>query len=94
MDVERIFGKKTIARSTTAAIWSQTSDGVDLGQLFGLYHHVGRRKVLGFETGAEGFTDPRPVVDRYLARISYRQSVYRPWLYMGIEPGADFPPGS
>ncbi|GEM_PF-1655368 len=76
--------------STSAATWSETSQGVDWGQFLSCSAHFSPRKSLALKTGIRGHTHPSTVPQQYAIRIPYRQRIFRDWLFIELEPGADF----
>ncbi len=73
-----------------SALYSEVSQGVELGSSAGLTRRLSRRRVVTL-TGAVGWhTHPNAVVNEYIVRMPYRQLVYRDWVFVEIEPGLDF----
>lgn len=91
LELSRPLGSNTIIRSSTAAVWSETSEGVDLGQTLTWSHKLSHRRIISFRAGVAGHTEPSAVVDIYTVRAIWRQQIYRNWIYLEIEPGVDFP---
>ncbi len=91
LEFKKRFGEPYIFRTSSAGVWSETSQGVDLGQSFSLYRHSGHHRSIGTRFGIYAHTRPSTVVDSYNLRFPYRQRLHRNWLYLEIEPGADFP---
>lgn len=91
LDFSRRIGEATTFRSGTGAEWSEVSEGIDLGQAFVLSHALSHRRRIAFRVGVAGHTEPSAIVDSYSARVTWRQRVYRDWLFMELEPGVDFP---
>lgn len=87
----RPLGTVTVFRSSTAAVWSETSEGVDLGHAVVWSHHLSRRRVISLRAGVAGHTEPSAIVDLYSVRTTWRQRIYRDWIFLEIEPGVDFP---
>jgi hypothetical protein len=78
-------------RSSTAVIWSETSEGVEAGQAFTYIHILARKRVIAPRVGVGGHVEPTAAVDRYFFRVPYRQRIHRDWMFLEIEPGIDFP---
>lgn len=91
LEFGRSFGTNTILRFSSGALWSETSRGVDLGQTIVWSRNVSRRRSVSIRAGVAGHTEPYATVDLYSARATWRQRIYRDWLYLEIEPGVDFP---
>lgn len=87
--IGRLLGPRYVARWTSSCVWSETSDGVNLGTTLSLSHKLSERRTVSVTAGAGWITDPAAVVDEYILRIPYRQLVYRNWVYIVVEPGLD-----
>lgn len=72
------------------AVWSEESQGVDLGATVGLATRLSARRTLTLTGGAGWHTHPDALVDEYVVRLTYRQLVYRDWMFVEVEPGLDF----
>lgn len=81
----------TVFRSSSAAVWSETSEGVDLGHAVVWSHRLSQRRLISFRAGVSGHTEPSAIVDLYSVRTTWRQRIYRDWMFLEIEPGVDFP---
>jgi hypothetical protein len=97
------FGEKTSLRFTrdwrktylfnavSSAVWSETSEGVDLGQTASFYWFVKKTRSIGVKLGVAGHTEPSAIVDLYTVRFPFRQRIRKNWVFMEIEPGIDYP---
>jgi hypothetical protein len=88
--VIRVLSSRTVVRSTTAATWSETSDGVELGQSFGGYTLWNPRTVLFAKAGISGHDSSSTTVDKYAVRVGWRRRLQRDWLTFAVEPGLEF----
>ncbi len=88
------FRRKVFERDTinlgSSAIWSETSQGVDLGQLFAYIHPISSRNAIAFKFGVASHTAPSAIVDRYVVRLPFRRLVHADWMYIEVEPGVNF----
>ncbi|HMP77787.1 MAG TPA: hypothetical protein PKE12_15940 [Kiritimatiellia bacterium] len=91
LDIGRPLGSNTLIRASSAAVWSETSRGVNLGQSLTWSHRLSQRRTVSLRAGALGHTEPETMVDLYTARAIWRQRIYRDWLFLEFEPGVDFP---
>lgn len=72
-------------------VWSDETDALILRNNFVLTQNVGREKGLSYSLGANAKFSPNFHYESYDASISYRQLVYKDWLYGTWTIGADFP---
>jgi hypothetical protein len=79
-----------LLRSTTAAILQEDQAGVHIGETLSFQYQVGPRRSIGVKVGVEWYTEPAAAVNYYYLRFPYRQGLWRDWLYLRIEPGADW----
>lgn len=96
------FGQKTEAsvrhgftprfsvRNTGALLIREEFPGVELGNTLALHYLLPHRRSIGLKLGAHWLTEPDAVIDFYSVRVPFRQGIWRQWLYLQIEPGADF----
>ncbi|OGV66425.1 MAG: hypothetical protein A2498_16120 [Lentisphaerae bacterium RIFOXYC12_FULL_60_16] len=87
---DRLVYDRCHFRAASSAIWSEFSHGVDWGQYVSGYVNFSQRRSGAFKLGLRGYTHPSAVTDQYLIRLTYRQRIYRDWLFLEVEPGLDF----
>jgi hypothetical protein len=78
-------------RISTSALYSETSEGLEFAHGYAITHLVTKRRSIGLRASLSGRTEPNIVVETYQVRLPYRQRLHRDWIYLEIEPGADFP---
>lgn len=78
-------------RNTAAVLVEEETPGVTLGDTLALTYLLHERRTIGLTLGVEWITQPSAIVDSYAVRIPFRQGILRDWIYLRIEPGADFP---
>ncbi|MCE9615828.1 MAG: hypothetical protein K8T26_16280 [Lentisphaerae bacterium] len=78
-------------RNTGAALLKENVPGVELGETLDFRYAIHPRQSVGLKLGVQWQTRPKAVVDSYSIRLPFRQGLWRQWLYLQIEPGADFP---
>jgi hypothetical protein len=91
LDFLRPIGDQNDFKASTEAIWSETSEGVDLGQVFSFSHVISRKKVVAVRVGAAAHTEPSTIMDQYFIRFPYRQRIHSNWMFLELEPGVIFP---
>lgn len=87
----RPLGGATWFRAATAAVWSETTDGVEMGQSFVLHHSLDSRRSVALKAAAQTASDPEWIWRRYLLRLKFSRMIHDDWVFLEIEPGADFP---
>lgn len=89
-----MLGKRFTLRSTSAALLQETHhehlNGVVLGETVSGEYLIRPRRTVGVTVGVEWYTDPAAAVNSYSVRVPYRQGIWRDWMYLRVEPGADF----
>ena len=90
-DVDYYRRERFLYRWTTSFLWSEVSDGVEMGEILSYYKTLSKRRTIGVRVGGSGHIEPTAQVDEYTIRFPYRQRIWRWWLYLKVEPGVDFP---
>ena len=80
-----------LSRLSATILWSEDSDGVETGYSYSYYRYLLNRRVVGTRVGVASVLEPSARIENYTARLIYRQSVHRDWIYMEVEPGVEFP---
>lgn len=92
MDWDYPLATNVSFRSITAAIWSETSEGVELEQTARTTWTISKdRRYLQLEGGVFGHKSGSALVDNYRLLLAYSTSLYRKWLFLQIAPQLDFP---
>jgi hypothetical protein len=91
LSLHRPLGERTWFRTSTAAVWSESTDGVEMGQSLVLSHELDRRRAVAIKAAVQTASDPEWIWRRYLLRFRYRQMIHDDWVYLAVEPGVDFP---
>jgi len=87
VEFERDIGDKNFFRSISTAIWDEDdSDNCFLGQAFQVTHFIDRHKLISFEIGTTGETEPHLRNLSYFSNIRYRKDIHRGWLFLEIKP--------
>ncbi|WFB36668.1 hypothetical protein P3T73_02690 [Kiritimatiellota bacterium B12222] len=91
LEVTRFLSEQFFIKSETVGIWSETSEGVDLGQTLFMRYLLNKETSMGMILGAQAHTEPNFAMDLYLIRFPFRKPIYDHWIYLVVEPGIDFP---
>ncbi|MDA0577572.1 MAG: hypothetical protein O3B24_05680 [Verrucomicrobia bacterium] len=91
LTVTHAFTDRFSIRNSAAVLVEEATEGAVLGDTIALHYQFHRRRSLGMTFGMEWRTQPTTAVNTYVVRLPYRQGIWREWMYLRIEPGADFP---
>lgn len=75
-------------------VWSEETDRFDLRNSLVFSQNLGDEKGISYSIGANAKFSPTYYYDSYDTSISYRQLLYRDWLYGTLSVGANFPKAS
>jgi hypothetical protein len=89
-DLERRFRTHTLVRLSGKTLYAQNMKGVHLEHTFSFRRQFSHNQALGIELSAVSFTSPAVMVDRYTTSLTYRRRIYRAWVFLSINPQAEF----
>jgi len=91
IDLDTSLSKDRFLRFSTAATWSEVSNGIDIENQLSLYKHLNKSKrAIGVEISTETQTDPGKL-NLVKMLVRYRQRIHRDWMFFEIAPEAGFP---
>lgn len=91
IDIEKLFGREFLFRSTTEGRISEEFDGVDWLQAFVLYQRINKKTSISYESSANGITEPLTQVINYRLGLRFRKNFHREWLFYEIAPEVTWP---
>jgi len=92
VDIEHAFRDKSVFRSTTAAKYTEDSDGMEFEQSVSLDIPLsGHCRNLIPNASIFAHRNGTFQIDDYRANLTYRTCFYRPWLIFEIAPQIEFP---
>lgn len=92
VDVTLPLSKRAMLRSTSAATWSEETDGVEWEQsLTWCRLLVPNHSELAVRASVFGHKCGAAVIDRYLANFTYRRKIYQDWCLLSVTPQIGFP---
>jgi hypothetical protein len=91
VDVERVFGSRTVARLWGIATLHEQSRGLEWTTEGGVSRSLGRRTGAYLAGSIEGATRSVADVDRYRAFTRLRRDVHEGWLFLEVEPEVAWP---
>ena len=91
LDIEHGQATQRLVRASTSVLWSETSEGVQGGEVLSYSHTLGHRNAIGLSLGASFPLEPPVAVEKYTAQLPYRHRLHGHWLFMELTPGVDFP---
>ena len=88
---DRPLENNFLFRSLSRVTWEDKSEGIAPSQSFIMYKKLSPRR--GYNFALTGKWPEVPHVDsaNYSVTLTYRQQIYRPWLFLQIAPGIEFP---
>ena len=84
IDVEKLFAREFLFRSTTEGNLSEEFDGVDWLQAFVLYQRINHKTSISYESSASGMTEPVVQAVNYRLGLRFRKNFHREWLFYEI----------
>lgn len=90
-ELERPMVPTFFFRASNQSTWFIESNNLDYSQKFTIFHSIGEERLLYFEVGAYGRSQPSFHIGTYVASIHYRQLIYDDWLFVDFTPMAVFP---
>jgi len=92
IDFDRPLNDTFLFRTTTSALWSRESDGLELEQAFLLSIDFKKKERMIFiRTSVSGHKSSELQLDNYSLDITYRTQLGKPWLYFYVTPQLEFP---
>jgi len=91
IDYERTLSDTLFLRWTSAATFSQASEGIDFSQRFTFYKELSSKRAISYYVGMKGSTHPYPLLEDFGLGIRYRKNIYKNWLFTEIEPELFWP---
>jgi len=92
IDFDRSIPSVGLFRSTSAATWSEETDGLEWEQTVKLGKIVKKNKhSIVAQFSVFGHNSSSSVMDEYRANFTYRFNAYRPWLFFNVTPQIAFP---
>lgn len=94
VDLDRLLGAHALARWSTSMTWSQTTEGVRIDSSLTLYQSLRGARALAYSALIKSETGAPVPVERWGARVVYRQRAWRDWLFAEVGTGVSWPRGS
>jgi hypothetical protein len=85
-ELNRKIGDDDIFRSATYAGWRKDIDYFELSQVFFLNYQLNKKMAVSYYTGVYGISEPKIHTTQYLVGLTYRQNIYKDYLFMEIKP--------
>lgn len=85
-DLDYHLGEQRIVRLTGEVDYGEETDGAEWATRLSYYLMADERKALSGFGAVSGRTDPGPFTDAYALGVRYRRSVFRPWMFVELEP--------
>jgi hypothetical protein len=78
-------------RLSTSILWSESSEGVQLGETLGFLRKLSGRRAAGLKLGFSTHLEPVAAMDKYFVFGVFRSLIHRDYLFIEIEPGIEWP---
>ena len=96
LDFDRSWVADKLFRISTEVDWKKDFENdyhevVSATQSFGLFQTLNERMSIAYGTGVVANDDPVWWVDSYFINATYRQAIYKKWIFLNISPELTFP---
>ena len=91
LDFERPITENFFYRQTLRGKWDQDKERYDYDLIFRVYQRLQRRRALTYEYRNKFRSTTDHQLDNIIFSITYRQSIWRRWLFFEIVPQVSFP---
>lgn len=88
---EFLISENWLLRNYTVLELNQTILGIEFQSTFTLYQDLGRHRAIAYEVGVYGETNRQIKYTNYGATVTYRQQMFREWLYGEVTVGVAYP---
>ena len=90
IEFDRPIAEKYLFRASSFARWTEEDEFFRLSQIFTLFHTLSSRRMVSYQVGAYGQTDPTWFMTDYLLVVRYRQLIHKEWLFFEIRPQVQY----
>ena len=90
-DIEKLFKRNLLLRSSTQAQFSDEYDGTNWLQAFVLFHRLNQKTSLSYESSVTGVTQPEDSITNYRLAVRFRKNFHREWLFFEVAPEMTWP---
>lgn len=86
-DLDHLLGEKTLFRWRNVGTLSEGDQGLDWYSESTIYRRLAPLRAMALQFSIDGETDAPVRLESYLLRVIYRESIFRPWLFLDVRPG-------
>ena len=90
-DFDKKLSRKHILRMVNNMFWNDKDYNIRFENGPSLFHQISRHKALSYHAHVITETIPDTLVTNYVLQVSYRQRIYKNWLFMDLTPFINFP---
>lgn len=83
--------EKVLLRIENAFSWTDLSDTIRSTHGPSLFYKLSRRRAISFNAKAFGKSRPTYFINNYSLSATYRQLIYKKWLFFEVSPALSFP---
>ena len=91
IDFDRGLTRNLLLRMVNDTLWNDTDYTVTFENGPSLFQRIDEKKALQYHAHVITNNKPNFEVSNYLLQITYRQNVYKDWLFMNLTPFVNFP---
>lgn len=91
VNLDKTVSSSLFFRSTSEVHWIGDDDKFEFSETLNLYHTWDKKRVVRYRTGLLAESQPNPRTSKYYLDTTYRQKLYRNWLFYEIIPAVVFP---
>jgi hypothetical protein len=91
VNYDQTLSQLFLLRLSTAATFSEVSQGVDWTQQFSILQKIDELRAITYTAALTGHTRPDFLTDDYGFNLRYRKNVYHGWLFAEIETHINWP---
>lgn len=91
IDFDRGLTRKWLLRMVNDTFWNDQDYIMVFENGPSLFYRIDNKRAMSYHAHAITINKPDFVVDNYLLQISYRQNLYKDWMFMSLTPFVNFP---
>jgi len=92
IELSHVLAPHMLVRTSNFGTFAEDTEGVDWKSVLTLYHDLGEgNRALAYEVGWQGETSAPVTVEKIGLRVTYRQRVFRDWLFAEVVAGVNWP---
>lgn len=90
-DFDKRLTRSHILRFVNNMFWNDQDYFIRLENGPSLFHKISKDKALSYHAHVQSVNEPDFLITNYVLQVSYRQKLYKKWLFMDVTPFVNFP---